>query len=403
MQRLPVFIAALCAGVALGRSGAAEAVRPQAGNYPIVDTGQTDCFSEAGEQIACSRTGQDGEYVRNPPQYQLQGEYGVLDKVTNLEWARAPLTGVTFAEAEDIARASRLGGHDDWRVPTVKELYSLIDFRGGYTGDPATSRPYIDPVFAFRYGQGKGLGEASAGRRPIDVQEWSATRYAGLTMGRDATAFGVNFADGRIKGYPLKDPLMQMRTDNRLNLRLVRGPRNYGVNDFHPSGEVVVDTATGLVWQRRAAEPLMSWASALGYCEGLVLDGRSDWRLPNAKELQSIVDYSRIPALPPVFGKERSDAYFWTSTTHLESAPEAAHETRWRRGGLAVYVAFGPALGYMDSPPGSGRLALLDVHGAGSQRSDPKRGNPGDFAYGLGPQGDDVRLRNAVRCVADLR
>ena len=38
-----------------------------------------------------------------------------------------------------------------------------------------------------------------------------------------------------------------------------------------------------------------NWEQALSYCENLSLGGRDDWRLPTAKELQSIVDYSRSP------------------------------------------------------------------------------------------------------------
>jgi hypothetical protein len=41
----------------------------------------------------------------------------------------------------------------------------------------------------------------------------------------------------------------------------------------------------------------------------------------------------------------------------------------------------------------------MDVHGAGSQRSDPKSGNPSQFPYGRGPQGDVIRIYNFVRCV----
>ncbi len=71
-------------------------------------------------------------------------------------------------------------------------------------------------------------------------------------------------------------------------------------------------------------------------------------------------------------------------------------------GSFAAYIAFGEALGYMESPPGSGIYQLLDVHGAGAQRSDPKSGNPADWPYGNGPQGDVVRIDNHVRCVRDI-
>ena len=43
-----------------------------------------------------------------------------------------------------------------------------------------------------------------------------------------------------------------------------------------------------------------------------------------------------------------------------------------------------------------------DVHGAGSQRSDPKEGDPEDWPTGRGPQGDAVRIYNFVRLVRDV-
>jgi hypothetical protein len=52
-------------------------------------------------------------------------------------------------------------------------------------------------------------------------------------------------------------------------------------------------------------------------------------------------------------------------------------------------------------PPLSGNYLLLDVHGAGAQRSDPKSGNPDDYPYGHGPQGDVIRIYNHVRLVRD--
>ena len=53
-------------------------------------------------------------------------------------------------------------------------------------------------------------------------------------------------------------------------------------------------------------------------------------------------------------------------------------------------------------PPNSGNLQLVNVHGAGAQRSDPKEGDPADYPFGRGPQGDVIRIYNFVRCVRDL-
>lgn len=135
-----------------------------------------------------------------------------------------------------------------------------------------------------------------------------------------------------------------------------------------------------------------NWQNALAYSEGLELAGYRDWRLPNAKELHSIVDYTRSPMTTGTaaintnyFETTEIESFYWTSTTHLDGAPESL-------GNYAVYISFGRALGWMDG-------TLLDVHGAGAQRSDPKSGTPVLDDPGHGPQGDILRIYNHVRCV----
>ena len=81
---------------------------------------------------------------------------------------------------------------------------------------------------------------------------------------------------------------------------------------------------------------------------------------------------------------------YWSSTTHVNMSSSP--------GAWAAYIAFGEALGWMQ-PPFGGEPVLMDVHGAGAQRSDPKAGDPLDWPYGNGPQGDVVRIDNYVRLV----
>ncbi|MEZ8342463.1 hypothetical protein BCU92_02635 [Vibrio cyclitrophicus] len=52
--------------------------------------------------------------------------------------------------------------------------------------------------------------------------------------------------------------------------------------------------------------------------------------------------------------------------------------------------------------PKSKTCTLLDVHGAGAQRAEPKTGNAKDYPNVYGPQGDVIRIENDVRAVRHL-
>jgi hypothetical protein len=368
--------------------------------YPIVDTGQVRCHDASGP-VTCL-AGEDARRAGRQPSYRDNGDGTVTDLVTGLMWQQEPGPKQTITRAEAGAGRFALAGHDDWRLPTIKELYSLILFSGTDphpgSGSEAGQVPFIDTrYFGFSY------GDEAAGDRLIDSQFVSATRYVGTTMGGKATVFGVNFADGRIKGYPA-GPTPREAGGKLFVVLHVRGGRGYGINDFADGRDgTVTDRATGLVWTQRDSGESMGWEQALTWTAELELGGHSDWRLPDAKELQSLVDYTRAPttsgspAIDPVFRStsiitERGSAGFgsyWTSTTHVEQGG---------RGAAAVYVSFGEALGWMRDPR-TGERRLMDVHGAGAQRSDPKVGDAADFPYGRGPQGDVIRVRHLVRAV----
>jgi len=367
--------------------------------YPAVGTGQTQCYDNfhaiPAPKPGQAFYGQDAQHPGRAPAYRDNGDGTVSDLVTGLMWVKARDAKMSWDEAMAEAKSCHVGGRDDWRVPTIKELYSLIQFTGECSGPMAGSKPFLDTnYFGFVY------GNPARGERVIDCQVWSATEYTGTTMNGNATVFGVNFADGRIKGYPKFDP--RFHAPHRLYVRYVRGNPAYGINDFHDNGDgTVSDRATGLMWPKADSGAGMNWPQALAWVQQLNAAnylGHHDWRLPNAKELHSLADYSRLPAIAPVFQitklPDGEYPFCWSSTTHLDGPPE-------RAGSAAVYISFGRALGWMQFPPGHGEFRLLDVHGAGAQRSDPKIGDPKSFPHGRGPQGDVIRIYNFVRCVRD--
>ncbi|XPV77515.1 MAG: DUF1566 domain-containing protein [Desulfovibrio sp.] len=359
--------------------------------YPIVDTGQEIAFDNikavSSPKVGAKFYGQDAQYRGLQPLYKDNGDGTISDLNTGLMWVKARGQKKSWDDAIRGAKSSRVGGYTDWRAPTIKELYSLINFMGMGMRTESQSKPYLDTrYFEFAY------GDESRGERIIDCQDWSATKYVHKTMKRNETVFGVNFADGRIKGYGITHP---RKGANKLYMRYVRGNSSYGKNIFVDNKNgIISDKATGLMWQQLDSGKGLDWEEALAYANAFSLGGYSDWRLPNAKELQSIVDYSRSPkttgspAIDPLFKNTKRESHYWTGTTHLDGGHVEA----------AVYLAFGRAMGYMRSPR-TGSTEYMDVHGAGAQRSDPKSGNPDRFKNGRGPQGDEVLIYNYVRCV----
>jgi hypothetical protein len=438
---------ALC--LAVGLSGAdLRAALP----YPIVDTGQERCYDNRGEitppKPGAPFYGQDAQFQAHPASYTLGAEgLTVRDSVTGLTWQRSPdqdgngilnrADKLTLTQAQALPtklNAAKFGGFDDWRLPSIKEQYSLFDARGTDPSGPSSAdtsglTPYVDTKF-FKF----AYGNTSTGERVIDSQYASSTRYVGKGARGFDKLFGVNFADGRIKGYDLFMPGGGM--EKTFFVICVRGNPAYGKNDCHDNGDgTVEDRATGLTWSKADSGQGMNWQDALGWVQQKNAEkflGHDDWRMPSVKELQSLVDYTRSPdtshspAIDPVFtcttitneAHQADYAFYWSGTTHAG----------FQGGAAAMYVAFGRAAGWMSSrtmaggPPegrgGAGRSAgqqgrpgaapqgnqggdyhYVDVHGAGAQRSDPKSGDPAMFPHGRGPQGDVIRIYNHVRPV----
>ena len=406
----------------------------------IVDGGQIKCYDTAKEIVPPSPGqpfyGQDAQFPGHPHSYMLSGDgKTVFDINTGLSWMRGPnITNfppvktdkMTIVQAQAwvaTVNTANYGGFGDWRIPTIKELFSLYDCRGtdpsGYTGtDLSVLTPFIDAnTFNF------GWGQTNLGERLIDSQYGTTSKFVLDPSESGSTKlFGVNFSDGRIKGYDLIDALSH--TDKKFFWQLVRGGTSYGVNSFVDNGDQsVTDQTTGLMWSKTDNGSGLSWQEALGWVQTKNSDsylGYNDWRMPDIKELHSIVNYLNAPdynGLPAIDTKylfcssitnengQPDYPYYWSSSTH------AGYGISGTAGTEADYVAFGRALGWPTTNP-----KWVDVHGAGAQRSDPKTGPPflhqvvhtvivagvTYTGYSWGPQGDAIRGSNYVRLVRNV-
>lgn len=378
----------------------------------VVDTGQSVDYGSDGLAIEPIKGqpffGQDADYVGTPFSFSISADKAtVKDLNTGVTWQRVPIDKkFSWGDAGKYCENLVFAEHDDWRLPSLKELLSIEDFSDGW--------PYIDQTIF-------SLGNQSIGKQ---LQYWSSNFYhVGTTHNGAETAFGLNYGTGHIKGYPTGDgehpkgampqngrPVGVQNVpgeDNKMGnmpppppggeggqppmgnpaLKLVRcvyGP-SYGENQFVDNGDgTISDLGTGLMWLKNDSGKGLDWEHALSYAENLEFAGHNDWKLPNVKELQSIVDYSGVyPAINPDYFKiTDKDAYFWSSTSAYFSkrGNKIQNMKYW-----AWYVAFGYAVG----PDGK------DSHGAGAIRYDSKAKN--------GPTGEDAeRVFNYVRAVRSI-
>jgi hypothetical protein len=291
---------------------------------PFPDTGQTMCYDESHNAVPCGTIqpgdplyGQDAHYQpRLPKSYAKLGHGGVIlpdealhvddggpwimtrDNVTGLIWElktdanKEVSTNWQYAQNIFIPElnSDEFGGFSDWRLPTVKELSSLVN---------TASSPYIDLLWF---------------PKNRSWPYWSSTDFPPISGNK----WVVTFSSGHVYSTD-PSPLFGC------HMRAVRsGPTSIS-NYVDNLDGTVTDTVTGLMWQKcsygqtwsdgecTGSPTYMTWKQALQATENLTWAGYEDWRMPNRNELQSMVDYSRYPAIHPVF--EPSSLNYFTSTT----------------------------------------------------------------------------------------
>ena len=213
----------------------------------------------------------------------------VTDKATGLVWQKSDDDDLkTWSEAREYCQNLELpsGGWTDWRLPSVEELISIVDY-GAH--DPA-----INSVF---WGTEQ-------------LPYWSATTMADDSGGAQI----VGFINGTVS-WDYRSAEYYVRCVRRLSAR-----DNIFKNN---NNGTVSDLSTGLMWQRENDNIIIPWDDANSYCQELSLGGKHDWRLPNVKELQSIAD-GRIKN--PVIDTEvfiHNGIFFWSATTRADNSQYA--------------------------------------------------------------------------------
>ena len=231
--------------------------------YPMAAWSMAKLPDTGATQDGSATFGDDADYTINPPSFTDNGDGTITDNVTGLMWQKIDNGESTWDAAVTNAAGVTTGGHTDWRLPTPTESFAILN----HANNPAIDLTYFPshPAGAAEYW-------------------WTSDIF-----GTDATRVWCTNSGGGIGAHPKTETLSAGGT-HRFHARYVRGakPAN-GHNYLNNNDGTITDLDTGLMWTQVPSSAL-SWNAALAYAEGLTTAGFSDWRLPNVKELQTLVD-----------------------------------------------------------------------------------------------------------------
>jgi hypothetical protein len=256
----------------------------------LPDTGQTTSYT--------STQGEDADFTINPPSYSDNGDGTITDNITGLMWQKTDGGEMTFENASAYSKTFNPGGYNDWRLPISPELFSINNYDNV---NPALNTAYFTKTQAEYW--------------------WTSDPRAD-----DISKVWVVNAGGGIGAHPKTETLSAGGT-KRFHVRCVRNPQSVAIiaEHYKDNGNgTITDNCTGLIWQKIQSANLMTWEEALTYASDLTLAGKSDWRLPNIKELQSINDVKLYkPSFNKNFFSNISSGNYWSSTTLMQATTRA--------------------------------------------------------------------------------
>jgi hypothetical protein len=270
-------------------------------NELSLETDQTDCFDESGKAMNCLNTGQDGA-VKQGRRIEGSARFRVLDdivqdKSTGLVWHKdADLAGfpLTWKEAFEFIQeinASRLSGVNAWRLPARKELFSLV------------SHQFVNPA----------LPEGHPFINVFHGYYWTRTESARLLN----QAWYVHLGGGKVYRGMKHGSYMVWPVSGQF------ADHYFMENRFIADEDSFYDRVTRRYWYagNKLNVSALTWKEAIravGKLNEMREADHGTWRLPNIRELESLVDdRNHSPAFADGFSINKVQDGYWSSTTSL--------------------------------------------------------------------------------------
>jgi len=288
------------------------------------------------------------------PRFIANPDQTVSDTLSGLVWSsngntptpngQCGVSGSNRSWADALAYVACLNsnvylGFTDWRLPTVTELGTLP------SAGQSDSAAWLNGQGFSAIQAGYYWSSTSDATVPDDFA-WTVQVSSGATFSDDKTAAFPVIA---VRRGPIGEPLPLYPANNRRSGQIVSiaagddGALSRSVSwpaarfTLQSTGSGVVnDNLTRLVWLKDAGTPTvaacsggpLNWTQALAYVDclnGINYQGRSDWRLPNRAELESLVDYSASgPALVLAHPFTNLAGSLWSSTSDAADASNSA-------------------------------------------------------------------------------
>ncbi len=310
-------------------------------------------FPKTGQEQS-RRTGDDGDlqagYPTTGENFADNGDGTVTQKATDLVWQKSDSgfqalgshSGAlswedAFAYVAEMNQAG-FAGHSDWRLPNYFELYGMIDLGEKF--------PVFDPIFKSSSHTGRYWASSTSFN---GHQGWTVEGNAGIgSFQPKEDLYYVRAVRGGGCAPAPTPPLYPTPTPDPATLRGL--PKSGQTASYHAGGGLdrgddgavqagypmngnrfqsnsngtVTDYATGLMWAD-ASSGLLSWEQGFAYIANLNNSGYAgygDWRMPNFKEIYSIVNHGAAqPSAYPGFNGTnwtQTNIGYWGSTSYAD-------------------------------------------------------------------------------------